>query len=139
MYYKTGITRTQEKEFLASEKTVSFTKTVLPDGVEPDGEGRKIVHKGSIISVAGTVTRLGMPGTVTRLGVPGTVTFLGKPAGLLLEAVDVTNGPQPGAVMVEGYVIGERLPLDVEYTEAAGEAIHEKLPEIKFREAAGEA
>lgn len=134
MYYKTGIMRTQEKEFLASEKTVSFTGTVLPDGVAPDGEGRKIVHKGSIISVAGTVTRLGVSS-----GGTGTVTFLGKPAGLLMEAVDVTNGPQPGALLVEGYVIGERLPLDVEYTEAVGEAIHEQLPEIKFRKAAREA
>ena len=134
MYYKTGIMRTQEKEFLASEKTVSFTGTVLPDGVAPDGEGRKIVHKGSIISVAGTVTRLG-----ASSGGTGTVTFLGKPAGLLMEAVDVTNGPQPGALLVEGYVIGERLPLDVDYTEAVGEAIHEQLPEIKFRKAAREA
>ena len=56
-----------------------------------------------------------------------------------MEAVDVTNGPQPGALLVEGYVIGERLPLDVEYTEAVGEAIHEQLPEIKFRKAAREA
>lgn len=124
MYYKTDIKRTAEKEFLASDKVVSFTGTVVPDGVKADADGRKIVHKGSLMSASGTV--------VSLKSAPGTITFLGNPAGILMEPVDVTYGAQPGAFLQEGYVIGERLPLDVEYTEEVGAAIHAKLPEIKF-------
>ena len=124
MYYKTNIGRTMEKEILASEKVVSFTGTVVPDEVEADADGRKVVHKGSLIAGSGKVV------AVTA---GETVSFSEDPVGILLEAVDVTYGAQPGAVMVEGYVIGERLPLGVEYTAAVGEAIHAKLPEIKFR------
>lgn len=136
MYYKTGIERTHEKEILASEKTVSFTGTVVPEGVEADADGRKIVHKGSLIAASGkvvTVTAGGTAQTGETAPAVGTISFSEDPAGILLEAVDVTYGAQPGAILVEGYVIGERLPLGVEYTAAVGAAIHEKLPEIKFR------
>ena len=122
MYYKTGIQRTAEKEFLASEKVVAFTGTVLPDGVEADEQGRKIVHKGSLVAASGKVV------TVTESG-----TFSETPAGILMDALDVTYGAQPGALLVEGYVIGARLNLGVDYTTEIGKAIHEVLPEIKFR------
>lgn len=131
MYYKTNIERTMEKEFLASGKAVSFTGTVVPDGVEADADGRKIVHKGSLLAASGKVAAV----TVTEgaSGEAATVSFSEEPVGILKEAVDVTYGAQPGSFVVEGYVIGERLPLNVEYTSAVGEAIHKKLPEIKFR------
>ncbi len=125
MYYKTNIERTMEKEVLASEKVVSFTGTVVPDGVEADADGRKIVHKGSLLAASGKA--------VTVTVAEDKISFSEDPVGILLEAVDVTYGAQPGAVMVEGYVIGERLSLGVEYTAAIGEAIRAKLPEIKFR------
>lgn len=125
MYYRTSIERTYEKEILASEKVTAFTGTVVPDGVEADAEGKKIVHKGSLMAESGKVV------TVTVSG--DTVSFSEEPVAILKEAVDVTYGAQPGAFLVEAYVIGERLPLGVEYTAAVGEAIHEKLPEIKFR------
>ena len=124
MYYKTDIERVQEKEILASEKRVAFTGTVVPDGVEADADGRKVVHRGSLISASGKVV------TVTD---GDTAAFPEDPAGILLEAVDVTYGAQPGALLVEGYVIGERLSLGTEYTAAVGGAIRAKLPEIKFR------
>ncbi len=131
MYYRTNIERTYENEILASEKATAFTGTVVPDGVEADAEGRKVVHRGSLMAASGKVVAV----TVTE-GTSGgtpTVSFSEEPAGILKEAVDVTNGAEPGAFLVEGYVIGERLPLGVDYTEAIGAAIHEKLPEIKFR------
>jgi len=121
MYYKTNIQRNIEKEFLASDKVVSFTGTVVPDGVEPDEEGKKIVHKGSLVAVSGKVV------TVTESG-----TFSETPAGILMDALDVTYGPQPGAFLVEGYVIGGRRSLGVDYTAKIGGAIHKVLPEIKF-------
>lgn len=131
MYYKTGIKRTQEKEILASEKRVAFTGTVVPDGVEADADGRKVVHKGSLIAASGKVVTV----TISDDSEKGTTTaaFSEDPVGILLEAVDVTYGAQPGALLVEGYVIGERLPLGIEYTAEVGEAIRAKLPEIKFR------
>lgn len=122
MYYKTGIQRTAEKEFLASEHVISFTHTVVPEGIEPDENGRKIVHKGSLIAESGKMVTVADGGT-----------FSETPAGILMEAVDVTYGPQPGALAVEGYVIGARLNLGAEYTAAIGGKIHEVLPEIKFR------
>ena len=124
MYYKTDIERAQEKEILASEKKVAFTGTVVHEGVEADADGRKVVHRGSLIAASGKVV------TVTA---GDEVSFSEDPVGILLEAVDVTYGAQPGALLVEGYVIGERLSLGAEYTAAVGEAIREKLPEIKFR------
>ena len=129
MYYKTGIIRTNEKEFLASDKVISFTGTVAVEGVEADREGKKVVHKGSLMAASGKVVK------ITVSGDDAAVAFSEDPAGILLEAVDVTHGAQPGAFMVEGYVIGERLSLGVEYSAAVGEAIHEKLPEIKFKAA----
>ena len=125
MYYRTNIERTYEKEILASEKVTAFTGTVVSDGVEADAEGKKIVHRGSLMAESGKVV------TVTVSG--DTVSFSEEPVAILKEAVDVTYGAQPGAFLVEAYVIGERLPLGVDYTTAVGEAIHEKMPEIKFR------
>lgn len=124
MYYKTNIGRMAENEILASEKVVAFTGTVVPDGVQTNEDGRKIVHRGSLMAESGKV--------VTVTGSGESVSFSEDPVGILKEAVDVTYGAQPGAFMVEAYVIGERLPLGTEYTEAIGKAIHEKLPEIKF-------
>ena len=131
MYYRTNIERTYEKEFLASEKVTAFTGTVVPDGVEADAEGRKVVHRGSLMAASGKVVIV----TVAEGASEETaaVFFSEERAGILKEAVDVTSGAEPGAFLVEGYIIGERLPLNVEYTEAVGRAIHEKLPEIKFR------
>lgn len=131
MYYKTNIERTYDKEFLASEKVTAFTGTVVPDGVEADGDGRKIVHRGSLMAASGKAVAV----TVTEgaSGGAATISFSEEPVGILKEAVDVTYGAQPGAFVVEGYVMGERLPLNVEYTAAVGDAIHAKLPEIKFR------
>lgn len=131
MYYRTNIERTYEKEILASEKVTAFTGTVVPDGVEADAEGRKVVHRGSLMAASGKVVAVAV--TEGASGGAATISFSEEPVGILKEAVDVTYGAEPGSFMVEGYVIGERLPLGVEYTAAIGEAIHEKLPEIKFR------
>ena len=123
MYYRTGIRKAAEKEFLASEKVASFTGTVVPDGIEPDSRGRKIAHKGSLVAASGKVV------AVTDAGA-----FSEPPAGILMDALDVTYGPQPAGLAVEAYVIGARLPLGVEYTAAIGQAIQEALPGIKCRD-----
>lgn len=124
MYYKANISYGNEPEFLASDKVVAFTRTVLATGVTADEHGKKIVRKGSLIAESGKVVKTTVAGDA--------VTFSEEPIGILMESQNVTYGEQPGSVLVEGYVIGQRLNIGIEYTDAIGAKIHEVLPEIKF-------
>lgn len=83
----------QSPEFLASDKYVNFSTTISNSGVAADAHGYKIVKKGSIIDANGAVVNNNTA------------------VGILFADVDVTNGPQPGALMVEGYVLEARLPV----------------------------
>lgn len=47
--------------------------------------------------------------------------------GILLNAIDVSHGPQPASVIVEGYIIQERLP------EAPSAEAITAMTEIKYR------
>lgn len=71
---------------------VTFSCTVSDSGVAEKG-GKKIVPKGSLLDKSGVVKN---DATVV---------------GILAEEVDVTNGPKPGALIVEGYVLKGRLPV----------------------------
>lgn len=124
MYYKANISYGNEPEFLASDKVVAFTRTIVATGVTADGHGKKIVRKGSLIAESGKVVKITVAGDA--------VTFSEDPVGILMESQNVTYGEQPGSVLVEGYVIGQRLNIGIEYTDAIGAKIHEVLPEIKF-------
>ncbi|MBU5486478.1 hypothetical protein KQI86_19440 [Clostridium sp. MSJ-11] len=108
MYVKT-INFDNQPEFLASEKYVNFTTTVSNEGITPDELGRKIVPAGSILDVNGNIVNDGTA------------------AGILFTSIDVTYGPQPGALMFEGYVLEQRLPV------APSEEAKTALKEIKFR------
>lgn len=123
MYY-TKIERTIDPEFLASDKVVAFTSTVVATGITADAEGRKIVRKGSLIAESGKVVKITASGD--------TVTFSEPPAGILMDSLDVTYSSQPASLLIEGYVIGQRLQLGVDYTDVIGKKIHEVLTEIKF-------
>jgi hypothetical protein len=103
MYVK-NFGKTEQINFLASAKFQAFTVQVSDSGVTANGEGKKIVP-------AGTVYPLN-DATAT---------------GILLTEVDVTHGPQPGSLMVEGYVIEARLPV------APAGTAKTALKEIKFR------
>lgn len=108
MYVKT-ISFNNQAEILASEKYVNFTTTVSNEDIDADELGRKIVPAGSILDANGKIVNDGTA------------------AGILFSSVDVTEGPQPGALMVEGYVLEARLP--VKPADTAKTA----LKEIKFR------
>lgn len=103
MYVKKPV-KVEQINFLASAKYQNFTYQVSNVGVAANAEGRKIVPAGTIYP-ANDATAV----------------------GILFNDVDVTEGPQPGAVMVEGYVLSARLP--VAPTDEAKTA----LKEIKFR------
>ena len=77
-------------------------RTIVKE-IKADEKGRKIVQ-------AGTVYKKGE-----------------KAIGLVFADVDVTYGPQPAAIMVEGYVLEARLPAVVSSEDKA------TMTGIKFR------
>ena len=50
----------------------------------------------------------------------------GAAIGIVMNEADVSNGPQPVSIIVEGYILKDRLP------EAPSTAAIEALKEIKF-------
>lgn len=93
----------KEINFLASAKCQNFTYQVDDTGVEADANGKKIVQAGTVFKKDGVAV------------------------GLVFADVDVTNGPQAAAIMVEGYVLEARLPAEVSAEDKAA------MKEIKFR------
>ena len=93
----------KEVNFLASAKFQNFTYQVDDTGVEADANGKKIVQAGTVFKKDGVAV------------------------GLVFADVDVTNGAQVAAIMVEGYVLEARLPAEVSAEDKAA------MKEIKFR------
>lgn len=93
MYVKNN--KVQDINFLASARYQNFTYQADDTGVEANANGRKIIP-------AGTVYKKN-----------------GKAIGLTFHDVDVTEGPQPVAVMVEGWVVEDRLPIQVSNADKA--------------------
>ena len=93
----------KEVNFLASAKFQNFTYQVDDTGVEADANGKKIVQAGTVFKKDGVAV------------------------GLVFADVDVTNGPQAAAIMVEGYVLEVRLPAEVSAEDKAA------MTGIKFR------
>lgn len=77
-----------EVNFLASADVTSFTYQVEDTGITADAQGRKIVPAGTVYP-ANDATAIGITYTDT----------------------DVTEGPQPGAVLVEAWILEARLPV----------------------------
>ncbi|PIC72424.1 hypothetical protein [Sporosarcina sp. P17b] len=90
--------------FLASATVTSFTEQISNSGVAADANGRKVVKAGTVWPANDATAK-----------------------GLVYSDVDVTEGPQPGAVLYEAWVIEERLP---ELVDALAKP---ELPGIKFR------
>lgn len=95
----------KEINFLASAKYHNYTRQIDNKGVVANAKGRKIVK-------AGTVYRNSQ----------------GVAIGLVFNDVDVTEGPQPGAVMYEGWVLAARLP------EKIADADKATMPGIHFKD-----
>jgi|SRR5690625_137055 len=95
----------EQINFLASARVTSFTYQVSDDGVVANENGRKIVPAGSVYPSND-----------------------GDAIGILYNDVDVTEGPQPGAVLVEAWVLEDRLPEEV------SEEAKAAMTEIKFKE-----
>ncbi|PAE20510.1 hypothetical protein CHH80_10885 [Bacillus sp. 7504-2] len=87
MPYVKPIQKADRINFLASSKVQAFTYQVSDDGVSANSDGKKIVKAGTILPANDETAE-----------------------GILYTDVDVTNGPQPGSLIVEAYVLEERLP-----------------------------
>lgn len=94
----------KQVNFLASSRFQAFTQQVSDAGVTANAEGKKIVPAGTI-----------WPSNDANA------------KGILHNDVDVTHGPQPGSVIVEGYVLEARLPVAPDATAKTA------LKEIKFQ------
>ncbi|MFS1514566.1 hypothetical protein VQL36_19365 [Chengkuizengella sp. SCS-71B] len=86
MYVKPR-TEVEQINFLASQKYTSFTYQISDVGVTPNEEGKKIVPAGTIY-----------PSNDANA------------IGILFNDTDVTEGPQPGALLVEAWLLEDRLP-----------------------------
>lgn len=95
-------------QFLKSTKFTNFTSTVSDELVETNENGRKIVYAGSFLDAEGLV----VDDDTAK--------------GILFTDVDVTEGPLPCALMVEGHVLQDRLPV------LPSESIKEALKKISF-------
>ena len=122
MFKKT--TYTNEMEILATDANlVCFSGTVLAAGVTANADGKKYVVAGTLIDATCAV--------VTQTGAAGSETLTTTPVGILYQTVDVTNGNEPGSIMVEGYLRADRVLVGLA---AKGiTAVKTALPNIKFR------
>ena len=113
-------------EFLKSEKYQNISYTVSDTGVTADENGKKFVSAGTLLGKDGKTVK------VTRSGSSGSYTYAlsAAPTGILFDTVEVTHGPQPGALLIDGSVNAERLQGD--YIEEAVQQLIVKMPFIKF-------
>jgi len=88
MAYAKNYDKAEDVNFLASSRFTSFTYQVSDVGVTANAEGKKIVPAGTVYP-ANDATAI----------------------GILYTDVNVSEGPQPGAVLVDAWVIGSRLPV----------------------------
>ncbi|NFN93623.1 hypothetical protein FDB28_05855 [Clostridium botulinum] len=117
--YFTKTNYENDLEILASNTNlVTFSGTVLQNGVTANSEGKKYVLTGSLIDADGNVVKA-----------KGDA-LTGTPKGILYRTVNVTHGDQPCSLIVEGYLRVDRV-LDG-YSEAAITAIKTALPKITF-------
>jgi len=104
MVYVKGLQKSEQINFLASADFQAFTTQVSDTGITANADGRKIVPAGTVYPVND-----------------------GTAEGILYNDVDVTEGAQPGSLIVEGYILEARLPV------APVQLAKDAMTEIKFR------
>lgn len=88
MPYVKGKTTVNEINFLSSSHVIAHTYQISDAGVTANARGRKIVPAGTVYP-ANDNTAIGITYTDT----------------------DVTEGPQPGSVIIEAWILEARLPV----------------------------
>lgn len=122
---------TPDIEFLADENgLITVSHTILPDGIEPDEQGKKYAIKGSFVDKDGKILKPTFSAE--------SVTFDTDPVGILFASVNVTYGPAMGAIMYRGRIRGEWFNWgDNDYVPALAKSVQEKLPGIDFVDGKG--
>lgn len=87
MPYVKNYGKVEQINFLASAKYVAFTRQIDDTGVTANAQGRKIVPAGSVYP-ANDATAI----------------------GITLTDTDVTEGPAPGSVLADAWILEDRLP-----------------------------
>ena len=95
-------------------------------GVTADEYGKKFVLAGTLLDAAGKAVKITRSGSVDAY----TYALSADPAGILFDTVEVTHGPQPGALMIDGSVNTERLQGN--YVVESVQQLVVKMPFIKF-------
>lgn len=122
MYFKKE-TYSNDMEILDTDKNlVTISATITNASVTEDSDGNKYIVQGKLIDADGKV--------VTQTGSTGSETLSATPVGILLKTVNVKNGKEPGALIIEGYVRKDRVLSG--FADKAVTAIKAALPEIKF-------
>lgn len=111
MPYVKGKTTVSEINFLASSHVIAHTYQISDVGVTANAQGRKVVPAGTVYP-ANDNTAIGITYTDT----------------------EVTEGPQPGSVIIEAWILEARLP--VAPTAAAKTALSANS-KIKFKQSVG--
>ena len=125
MFY-TKKTYDNAPEFLKSERYQNISCTVSDTGVTADEYGKKFVLAGTLLDAAGKAVKITRSGSVDAY----TYALSADPAGILFDTVEVTHGPQPGALMIDGSVNTERLQGN--YVVESVQQLVVKMPFIKF-------
>lgn len=97
--------KVEQINWLASAKFVTFTYQIPETMGVAQEDGRLIVPSGTVFP-ANDATAI----------------------GIVFNDVDVTNGDQPGSVMVEGWILEDRLPEPIDEL-AKPELVHIKIKE----------
>lgn len=77
-------------EWIARPELFATRTAEIPQSMGKDENGKKIVKSGTVFPSND-----------------------GKAEGIVVNDIDVTNGPTPGAILTHGYVIESRLPEQV--------------------------
>lgn len=120
-----------DAEFMAHEHgKLTVSHTISNEGLEADEHGHKYAQKGSYIDKDGKVV---VP-TVTS----STIEFSSQPIGILFHTIDVTNGPEDGAILIKGTVMGDYMDWgEQEYNFDLAKSLHKALPLINVEDKAG--
>lgn len=120
-----------DAEFMAHEyakHTVSHT--ISDEGIKADEHGRKYARKGSFIDKDGKVTEPSVTASE--------ITFTQAPVGILFHTVDVTHGPEDGAILIIGTVMGEYIDWGEQtYNFNLAKSLHKALPLINIEDKEG--
>lgn len=95
---------------------VALAVTVSDVGITANADGKKIVPAGTIVG----------GGFLSSLTIQAVKTNAAGAEGVLLDNVDVTYGPAPGAAVIHGFIALDKLP------EAPVAAAKTDLNMIKF-------